>query len=323
MATITKILYLICFLFLSIAFLARSAEVDDEREFSYGEKSENGPANWGKIHPEWRTCNTGKLQSPIDLLNKRVEVVSDLGILKKYYKPSNATLLNRGHDMMLRWEGSAGYLKINGTQYQLKQVHWHTPSEHTIDGKRFSLEAHLVHESNDGKTAVIGIIYKIGRPDSFLSMIETDLKALASAKGVEKAIGTINPKQIKLDGKKYYRYIGSLTTPPCTEDVVWTIDRKVKTVTKRQMKLIRDAVHDRWRDSEDIDPRFKYVIPKLIEKLGELENVVESCCFNEVEKLIGLSKSIKEDSEEVDKPKESKHNDNGINMKLEKLEEEI
>ncbi|PHT80086.1 Bifunctional monodehydroascorbate reductase and carbonic anhydrase nectarin-3 [Capsicum annuum] len=314
----------------------------DEREFSYGEKSENGPANWGKIHPEWRTCNTGKLQSPIDLLNKRVEVVSDLGILKKYYKPSNATLLNRGHDMMLRWEGSAGYLKINGTQYQLKQVHWHTPSEHTIDGKRFSLEAHLVHESNDGKTAVIGIIYKIGRPDSFLSMIETDLKALASAKGVEKAIGTINPKQIKLDGKKYYRYIGSLTTPPCTEDVVWTIDRKVKTVTKRQMKLIRDAVHDtswtssnpsrrywacpyygRWRDSEDIDPRSKYVIPKLIEKLGELENVVESCRFNEVEKLIGLSKSIKEDSEEVDKPKESKHNDNGINMKLEKLEEEI
>lgn len=74
---------------------------DDEREFSYGEKSENGPANWGKIHPEWRTCNTGKLQSPIDLLNKRVEVVSDLGILKKYYKPSNATLLNRGHDMMV------------------------------------------------------------------------------------------------------------------------------------------------------------------------------------------------------------------------------
>lgn len=74
---------------------------DDESEFSYDEKSENGPANWGKIHPEWRTCNTGKLQSPIDLLNKRVKVVSDLGRLRKYYKPSNTTLLNRGHDMMV------------------------------------------------------------------------------------------------------------------------------------------------------------------------------------------------------------------------------
>ncbi|PHU08096.1 hypothetical protein BC332_24585 [Capsicum chinense] len=79
----------------------------------------------------------------------------------------------------------------------------------------------------------------------------------------------------------------------------------------------------RWRDSEDIDPRSKYVIPKLIEKLGELENVVESCHFNEVDKLIGLSKSIKEGSEEVNKPKESKYDDNEINMKLEKLEEEI
>ncbi|XP_016557022.1 uncharacterized protein LOC107856545 [Capsicum annuum] len=79
----------------------------------------------------------------------------------------------------------------------------------------------------------------------------------------------------------------------------------------------------RWRYSEDIDPRFKYVIPKLIEKLGEFKNVFESCRFNEIEKLIGLSKSIKEESEENDKPKESKHDDNGINVKLEKLKEEI
>ncbi|PHT27001.1 hypothetical protein CQW23_33394 [Capsicum baccatum] len=77
----------------------------------------------------------------------------------------------------------------------------------------------------------------------------------------------------------------------------------------------------RWRYSEDIDPRFKYVILKLIEKLGELKNVFESCRFNEVEKLIGLSKSIKEESEEDDKPKESKHDDNGINVKLEKEKE--
>ncbi|KAF3626927.1 hypothetical protein FXO37_30140 [Capsicum annuum] len=76
----------------------------------------------------------------------------------------------------------------------------------------------------------------------------------------------------------------------------------------------------RLRDSEDIDLRSKYVIHKLIEKIGELENVFESCHFNEVEKLIGLSKSIKKDSEEIDKPKELKHDDNGINMKLENLE---
>ncbi|XP_055831094.1 bifunctional monodehydroascorbate reductase and carbonic anhydrase nectarin-3-like [Solanum dulcamara] len=238
MATIIKIFFF-SFLFLSSAFLARPQEVDDASdEFSYDENAKNGPANWGKI---WRNCN-GNLQSPIDLVNKRVEVVSNLGILQIYYKPSNATLLNRGHNMVLRWDGDAGYLKINETQYQLQQVHWHTPSEHSIDGKRFDMEAHLVHMSSDGKIAVIGILYKIGLlPDNLLTILEGGLIALADRKGAERAIGIIDPNIIKLDDNIYYRYIGSLTTPPCTEGVVWTIDGKVNSVTGRQIKLLQDA----------------------------------------------------------------------------------
>ncbi|KAF3615759.1 Alpha carbonic anhydrase 7, partial [Capsicum annuum] len=218
---------------------------DDESDFSYDENAVNGPGNWSNIHPDWIKCNTGKMQSPIDFPNKKVEVVSNLGILQKFYKPSNATLLNRGHDIMLRWD-NGGFLKINGTQYQLKQVHWHTPSEHTIDGKRFDMEGHLVHETDDGKNiAVIGVLYEIGLlPDLFLKIIEKDLKALADKKDAEKAIGIIDPNLIKLDGKKYYRNMGSLTVPPCSENVVWTIDAKVKTVTRKQIKLLRDAVHD-------------------------------------------------------------------------------
>ncbi|PHT46847.1 Alpha carbonic anhydrase 7 [Capsicum baccatum] len=201
---------------------------DDESDFSYDENAVNGPGNWSNIHPDWIKCNTGKMQSPIDFPNKKVEVVSNLGILQKFYKPSNATLLNRGHDIMLRWD-NGGFLKINGTQYQLKQVHWHTPSEHTIDGKRFDMEGHLVHETDDGKNiAVIGILYEIGLlPDLFLKIIEKDLKALADKKDAEKAIGIIDPNLIKLDGKKYYRNMGSLTVPPCSENVVWTIDGKL------------------------------------------------------------------------------------------------
>ncbi|KAH0667057.1 hypothetical protein KY285_028263 [Solanum tuberosum] len=132
METTIKIFFF-SFLFLSSAFLSRSQEVDDRSdEFSYDKNAKNGPANWGEISSN---CN-GNLQSPIDLDNKMVEVVSNLGILQKYYKPSNATLVNRGHDIMLRWDGDSGYLKIDETQYQLQQIHWHTPSEHSIDGKR-------------------------------------------------------------------------------------------------------------------------------------------------------------------------------------------
>jgi carbonic anhydrase len=74
---------------------------EDEREFDYGEKSEKGPARWGELRPEWSECGHGTMQSPIDLSNERVEVVSHLGRLKKNYKPSYATLKNRGHDMMV------------------------------------------------------------------------------------------------------------------------------------------------------------------------------------------------------------------------------
>lgn len=75
--------------------------VDDEREFSYDVNSPNGPDHWGEIRPEWSVCNNGDMQSPIDLTHKRVQTTSKLGRLDRDYKPSNATLINRGHDMMV------------------------------------------------------------------------------------------------------------------------------------------------------------------------------------------------------------------------------
>ncbi|PIN10781.1 Carbonic anhydrase [Handroanthus impetiginosus] len=234
-----------CFIILVLVACLTIAdqEVDDEREFSYDEDSEIGPAHWGEIRPEWRNCSTGRMQSPIDLLNHRVEIVSYLGRLKRAYKPSNATLINRGHDIMLRWQ-DAGHIQINGTIFQLRQCHWHSPSEHTINGRRFNMEIHLVHQSNDNRTAVIGIMYQIGRPDSFLSMMKPNFEAVAEKRNVEIDVGIIDPKLIKFGSRKYYRYIGSLTTPPCSPNVIWTIVRKVRTVSREQVELIRDAVHD-------------------------------------------------------------------------------
>ncbi|KAI3826475.1 hypothetical protein L1987_00523 [Smallanthus sonchifolius] len=103
---------------------------------------------------------------------------------------------------------------------------------------------HLVHQSIDEKVAVVAILYKIGRPDSFLTMMEPYLKALASTRGVETSLGIIDPQQIKIGSRKYYRYIGSLTTPPCNQSVIWTIIGKVRTVSLEQLLIIREAVHD-------------------------------------------------------------------------------
>lgn len=75
--------------------------------------------------------------------------------------------------MQIQWESGAGYIQINGIRYYLKQCHWHSPSEHAINGRKYALESHMLHESLDGKVAVVGIVYKIGRPDSFLSSVST------------------------------------------------------------------------------------------------------------------------------------------------------
>uniref|UniRef100_A0A2N9GWM6 Carbonic anhydrase n=1 Tax=Fagus sylvatica TaxID=28930 RepID=A0A2N9GWM6_FAGSY len=241
----TQILFCAFFIVLVLhSCPATSQEVEDEHEFDYGEKSEKGPARWGELRPEWSSCGHGTMQSPIDMLNERVEVVSHLGRLKRNYKPSYATLKNRGHDMMMKWEGGAGYIQINDTQYVLQQCHWHSPSEHTINGRRFDLEVHMVHESSDGKIAVVGIMYKIGRPDSFLSSMMDHLAAITDTTEAENEVGVVDPRDIKMGSRKYYRYKGSLTVPPCTENVSWTMVGKVRTVTQEQVKLLRVAVHD-------------------------------------------------------------------------------
>ncbi|KAJ0783878.1 putative carbonic anhydrase [Helianthus annuus] len=234
---------IVLFIILCVPY-AISQEVDDEHEFTYDVDSPNGPDHWGEIHPEWSMCNQGDLQSPIDLTHKRVQTTSSLGRLDRDYKYANATLINRGHDMMLRWAGGAGHITINGTEYQLNQLHWHTPTEHTVNGRRYNLELHLVHQSTDGKIAVVGIMYKIGRPDSTLSLMEPYFKALASTKGVEMSVGIVDPREIKIGSRKYYRYIGSLTTPPCYQNVIWTIVKKVRTVSREQLHSIHGAVHD-------------------------------------------------------------------------------
>ncbi|KAJ1425934.1 Alpha carbonic anhydrase domain [Sesbania bispinosa] len=234
-------LLVICSLFTAFVFLSlpvMSQEVEDESEFNYNEESGKGPSNWGDIHPEWSLCKNGSMQSPIDLLNERVEIVYNLGRLQMNYHPSNATIKNRGHDIKLEWVGGAGYLQINETKYVLKQCHWHSPSEHTIDGKRLDLEIHMVHETPSGQTAVIGILYKIGKPDPFLA------SAISDTTEAERVVGVVDPREIKVVYKQYYRYIGSLTIPPCTENVTWTIIREIRSVSKEQVRLLRVAVHD-------------------------------------------------------------------------------
>ncbi|CAL8999575.1 unnamed protein product [Prunus brigantina] len=271
-ATLILVCSFLIVLVLLLSCQATSDEVEDEREFNYEDDSEKGPARWGEIRQEWSMCNKGSMQSPIDLLDDRVEVVSDLGRLQGSYRPCNATLTNRGHDIMLKWEADAGFIRINGTLYQLKQCHWHSPSEHTVNDKSFDLEVHLVHQSPTGKIAVTGILYEIGEPDPFLTSMMDYLADISGTSEKQKVVGMVDPKQIKTGSIKYYRYIGSLTIPPCTQDVIWTIVQKVRSVSSEQVKLLRVAVHDESdTNARPVQPRNRRVV-QLYKPTVEEEN---------------------------------------------------
>ncbi|KAH8506595.1 hypothetical protein H0E87_013414, partial [Populus deltoides] len=144
---------------------------NDTIPFSYVEATGRGPSKWGQqLDPKWKACGDGKLQSPIDLLDQNVKVLyGQEDQLRRDYKPANATIISRGRDIMVAWKGDAGKISINGTDYNLQHSHWHVPAEHTFNFKKYDLELHIVHVNSLGETAVVGVLYKYGKPDPFLS----------------------------------------------------------------------------------------------------------------------------------------------------------
>ncbi|KAH7662818.1 Carbonic anhydrase alpha-class protein [Dioscorea alata] len=236
------LVFLFMILLTQVSTHANASDVD----YNYIKGDQKGPKNWWRLSSDWKTCGYGNMQSPIDLTDAQKDI--KLGNLKMNYKPTNAILLNKGHEVELQWEGEAGYLEIDSIQYSLTQIHWHNPSEHQIEGTSYDLEAHMVHESKDGKTAVIAILYKLGASNHFLEKLEDNVKKSESQQtqyvGVidpKSVLGVMDTKIIPFENYQYYRYIGSFTTPPCSEGVIWTVINKVGTVSADQVAMFQYA----------------------------------------------------------------------------------
>ncbi|KAK8459917.1 hypothetical protein SEVIR_2G238300v4 [Setaria viridis] len=214
-----------------LAFCARSASAvgsTPHSAFSYKDDDPDGPAKWATLQKDWAVCDSGKEQSPIDVA--KVEVSEDLGPLEQTYKAGAAAVQNRGHDFMLNWKEANGKLTIDGKDYTLLQVHWHAPSEHTVNGTRFDAEMHMVHEDTTKAKAVVSVLFssKAGKPSKLLGDLRPYFEKLTGKQNAtEEVKGPVDPAAWINKDSGYYRYEGSLTTPPCTEGVIWTILSKV------------------------------------------------------------------------------------------------
>ncbi len=194
-------------------------------------EGEEGPAHWADLSPTFAACSAGKQQSPVDLTQADQK---DLSNIVFHYQPSKVNIINNGHTIQVNYDAGS-YIEVDGTRYDLLQFHFHTPSEHSVNGKLAAAEVHLVHKSADDKLAVVGILIEKG--DGENSAIQSFWNSLPAASGPAQTLDSmVNANDFLPAIQTTYRYDGSLTTPPCTEGVKWMVMTTPITFSEAQLE---------------------------------------------------------------------------------------
>ena len=201
-----------------------------------------GPAKWGTL-PGNEACANGKQQTPINLA-AGVAKPQDLPNLVFGYKPSSLSMTNNGHTVQMTYDAGStlGRTGSTGTS-TLAQFHFHAPSEHTVDGASFPMEAHLVHVDAAGKPAVVvGVFIKAGKENAGLAKAFQGLPARSGDKSAP-AGATIDARALLPADKTFFTYAGSLTTPPCTEGLTWYVMKTPIEMSAAQIRAFTTLEH--------------------------------------------------------------------------------
>lgn len=206
----------------------------------------SGPRYWGDLDHAFEECLAGRSQSPIDISSATDAALEKLDFS---YAPTPLNIVNNGHTIQVNY-AQGSYVTIGRKTYDLLQFHFHSPSEHTVDGAPYDMVAHLVHSSRDGELAVVGILMKTGRKSTVIGDIWSHMPkkegAAQSIRGV-----TIDASDLLPHLSGYYAYSGSLTTPPCSEGVRWFVMLAPHSVSSRQ---VRQFVNIFPRSTRPIQP---------------------------------------------------------------------
>lgn len=202
----------------------------------WGYSGKSGPDNWAKLSPEYGAC-AGKNQSPINLTGF---IDAELKAIGFDYKQGAAEIVNNGHTVQINaLPGSS--ISVDGVRYDLKQAHFHVPSENLINGRSFPMEAHLVHADKDGNLAVVAVMVAEGNANKAL---EKAWAQMPKKEGDEAILSfRFSPLDILPSNRNYYRFNGSLTTPPCTEGVRWLVMKDPISASKAQIAEFANVMH--------------------------------------------------------------------------------
>jgi carbonic anhydrase len=211
-------------------------------------EGDEGPAHWGTISAKFAQCLSGRAQSPIDIVTTERRATPDALVLKLapaslriVHHEHVADAINNGHTIQVNYsEGDT--LTVGGGAYRLVQYHFHAPSEHTVNGKPFPMEMHLMHANAEGQLAVIGVLIVEGARNAAFDPIWSNLPA---TKGVEHHLEHVNVDVDALlpKARTTYRYDGSLTTPPCSEGAQWFVMTTPIALSKAQIGAFTALFH--------------------------------------------------------------------------------
>ncbi len=221
----------------------------DHHKPHWGYTGHEGPANWGELDDAYHTCAVGKSQSPINI--GQAPHAEAKGV-KQHYGNTPLKIVNNGHTIQVNY-GAGSTMDVDGKAYRLLQFHFHSPSEHTQNGSAYPMEAHLVHQAEDGSLAVVGVFLKEGKENPFISKI---WKHLPHEVNHEVAVKEeLNVADFLPAKKAYFHYSGSLTTPPCSEGVKWFVMDEQVEVSKDQVKQFLGLINENARPVQPLNGR--------------------------------------------------------------------
>jgi carbonic anhydrase len=194
-------------------------------------EGETGPANWGKINPAWAKCGSGNRQSPIDI---RDGMKVELEQIAFDYHPSTFNVTDNGHTVQVM-VGGGNFLTVQNRMYELIQFHFHRPSEERINGRGYEMVVHLVHKDGEGRIAMLALLLERGKPQPVIQTVWNNLP-LEKLETLAPAV-VLDPMELLPARRDYFTFMGSMTTPPCQEGVLWLVMKEPVQASPAQLAL--------------------------------------------------------------------------------------
>jgi len=197
------------------------------------------PEYWGNLNSEYKQCQTGKNQSPTDI---HTTLKTHLQPLQVDYRNAPQSIINNGYTIQINYpKNTENKIIIDNETFYLQQFHFHTPGENTVDGKHYPLEMRLVHKNTDNEIAVVAVMFKKGPLNETIKRL-WDIMPTRSDQS-HKIDSSLDIGPLLPEDMRYYRFTGSLTTPPCSEGVRWLVLKQPVTFSEKQQKKFMEVMH--------------------------------------------------------------------------------